>query len=120
MSEVNDRARWVLDEYNSTFDTNRPGLKDLYKLDSTLIFESSQAEGTEDIVEKLVGLPLSDRKIDTADMLPAGVDHVVAVMTGTVKIDDQRQPTSFAQTLILARGYDDDYYVVRDIFKLIH
>ncbi|KAK6336801.1 Nuclear transport factor 2 [Orbilia javanica] len=114
-------AEQFIPYYYSTFDTNRQGLSGLYRPTSLLTFESSQTQGANEIIEKLVGLPFQkvQHRVTTKDAQPISGGAIVVLVTGFLEVDDSPVPLNFAQTFILAPDAGS-YYVSHDIFKLIY
>lgn len=113
-------AQQFCDFYYQTFDADRSQLGNLYKQDSMLTFETSQLQGANDIVEKLVSLPFQKvaHRISTLDAQPASPNGDILVMvTGELQIDDEQNTQRYSQVFhLLPDG--QSYYVFNDIFRL--
>ncbi|CAO3678383.1 unnamed protein product [Umbelopsis ramanniana] len=109
--------------YYDTFDRNRADLASLYRDVSMLTFEGVQTQGTNSIVEKLVGLPFQKvaHRISTVDAQPSNPNNssIVVTVTGQLLIDDETNPQMFTQTFnLIADG--GSFWVYNDVFRLIY
>ncbi|CAH6723333.1 nuclear transport factor 2 [[Candida] jaroonii] len=106
--------------YYQTFDNDRNQLGNLYREQSMLTFETSQLQGTKDIVEKLASLPFQKvaHRISTLDAQPASPNGDILVMvTGELLIDDEKNPQRYSQVFhLIPEG--SSYFVFNDIFRL--
>lgn len=113
-------AQQFTEFYYNQFDNDRSQLANLYREGSMLTFETSQVQGSKDIVEKLVSLPFQRvaHRITTLDAQPASPNGDVLVMiTGDLIIDDEANPQRFSQVFhLMPEG--GSYYVFNDIFRL--
>lgn len=124
-------ARYPVHQYNTVatefckfyyekFDSDRSQLGNLYREQSMLTFETSQVQGTKDIVEKLAGLPFAKvaHRISTLDAQPASPQGDILVMvTGELMIDDEQNAQRYSQVFHLIPD-GNSYYVFNDIFRL--
>lgn len=118
--DFNTLAQQFTQFYYNQFDSDRSQLGNLYRDESMLTFETSQLQGTKNIVEKLVSLPFQKvgHRITTLDAQPASPNGDVLVMiTGDLLIDDEQNPQRFSQVFHLIPD-GNSYYVFNDIFRL--
>ncbi|TPX31356.1 hypothetical protein SmJEL517_g05288 [Synchytrium microbalum] len=120
MAQINDVAKQFVDYYYSTFDRNRAELAPLYKANSMLSFEGAQIQGSQAIVEKLVGLAFKRvaHKVISLDAQPsASPSSLLVAVTGQLLVDEEAHPMQFSQTFQLLMD-GGSYYVFNDIFRL--
>lgn len=85
-----------------------------------LTFETSQLQGSKDIVEKLAGLPFAkvSHRVSTLDAQPASPQGDILVMvTGELLIDEEQNAQRYSQVFHLIPD-GSSYYVFNDIFRL--
>ncbi|KAF5330592.1 hypothetical protein D9619_005598 [Psilocybe cf. subviscida] len=120
MADINVIAKQFTDFYYTTFASNRPGLKDLYRPQSVLTFEGAPIEGASNIAEKLGSLPFEkvQHKITTLDAQPSStVGSLIVSVTGLLLVDENENPLNFSQVFqLIPEG--TSYYVHNDIFRL--
>ncbi|SCU91456.1 LAMI_0E05974g1_1 [Lachancea mirantina] len=118
--DFNSLAQQFTEFYYNQFDTDRSLLGNLYRDQSMLTFETTQLQGSRDIVEKLVSLPFQKvaHRISTLDAQPASPSGDVLVMiTGDLLIDEEQNAQRFSQVFhLMPEG--NSYYVFNDIFRL--
>ena len=105
--------------FYNTFDTDRNGLGNLYCDASLLQFESSPVVmGKDEIVKKLVGLPMQTVKhvITTADGQPTVDGGIIVHVIGQLKTDED-PPHSFSEMFHLKLN-GDSFIVLNQIFRL--
>ncbi|EIW85474.1 nuclear transport factor 2 [Coniophora puteana RWD-64-598 SS2] len=108
--------------YYQTFDSSRAGLKDLYRPNSMLTWESKEIVGAESIVEHLQNLPFQSvvHKITTIDAQPSSEDgrNILVSITGQLVVDeDIEHPLPFSQVFQLVQQAGS-YFVFNDMFRL--
>ncbi|CAO3590568.1 unnamed protein product [Absidia cylindrospora] len=122
MSDFNDIAKSFVEFYYRTFDTDRNGLRPLYRDASMLTFEGQQFRGAGNITEKLLNLPFQKvmHRISTIDAQPSVFDgSILVIVSGQLLIDEEQNPQLFSQNfLLLPEG--GNYYVFNDMFRLIY
>lgn len=120
--EYENIAKQFVEFYYQTFDGNRQNLKNLYKADSMLTFESSSVQGDAAIVEKLVSLPFQKvlHEVGTLDAQPNVNGGAIVMVTGRLLVDEEQNPMNYTQTFQLMPDSSGSYYVINDIFKLVY
>ncbi|CAG8947870.1 unnamed protein product [Penicillium salamii] len=138
-------AQQFVEFYNQTFDTNRKGLRSLYRDYSMLTFETSSIQGAEGIVEKLSSLPFQkvEHTVSSLDAQPSSDGNIVILLAGTLWVcEDQEYSHVIGYRIVLfnhilyqidegqsAMNYtqlfdlipeNGSYYVLNDIFRLIY
>ncbi|ODQ63187.1 nuclear transport factor 2 [Nadsonia fulvescens var. elongata DSM 6958] len=107
--------------YYQQFDQDRSQLGNLYRDSSMLTFETTQVQGTKDIVEKLVSFPFQKvaHRISTLDAQPGSPNggDVIVMVTGDLLIDEEQNPQRYSQVFHLMPD-GASYYVFNDIFRL--
>ncbi|CAG8140695.1 unnamed protein product [Penicillium salamii] len=113
-------AQQFVQFYNQTFDTNRKGLRSLYRDHSMLTFETSSIQGAKGIVEKLSSLPFKkvEHKVSSLDAQPSDSGAIVILLTGTLLIDEE-SAMNYTQLFELFPE-NGSYFVLNDIFRLIY
>ncbi|EEH39665.2 hypothetical protein PAAG_01854 [Paracoccidioides lutzii Pb01] len=108
--------------YYNTFDTKRSALRDLYRPNSMLTFETASVQGTDAIIERLTGLPF--QKVthvqSTIDAQPTEEGGVVVLVTGALNVDEEPKPMNYTQVFHLRPNGTGSFYVFNDIFKLVY
>ncbi|KAI7833428.1 putative nuclear transport factor 2 [Kickxella alabastrina] len=120
MSNINDIAKQFTEYYYQAFDADRRNLAPLYRDMSMMTWESSQIQGAQAIVEKLVSLPFQkvQHKITTVDAqqsLP-GVNAILILVTGQLLVDEETNPQQFSQTFQLVEN--EGFFIYNDVFRL--
>ncbi|KAK0628929.1 hypothetical protein B0T17DRAFT_614780 [Bombardia bombarda] len=107
--------------YYTTFDADRANLAGLYRENSMLTFESSQAMGVKSISEKLVGLPFQKVKHEASavEAQPTPNDGILILVTGHLMVDEEQRPLGYSQAFQLYKDPAGQWFVYNDIFKLI-
>lgn len=84
MSDPDAVAKAFTDHYYSTFDTNRSNLASLYQDQSILTFEGQKFQGTQQITEKLGGLPFQScqHRVVSLDAQPSVGGGLLVFVTG--------------------------------------
>lgn len=85
-----------------------------------LTFETSQLQGTKNILEKLISLPFQkvSHKVSTLDAQPASPNGDILVMvTGELFVDEETNAQRYSQVFHLIPD-GESYYVLNDIFRL--
>ncbi|KAF7715668.1 Nuclear transport factor 2 [Penicillium ucsense] len=120
MADFNTIAQQFVEFYYNTFDSNRSGLASLYRPESMLTFETSSVMGTEQIVEKLNGLPFQKvrHQLATLDAQPSG-ENIIVLVTGALLVDDEQKPMNYTQLFTL-KPQDGTFFVLNDVFRLIY
>ncbi|GAB2280646.1 Nuclear transport factor 2A [Dionaea muscipula] len=92
-------AKAFVEHYYSTFDTNRPGLGNLYQDSSMLTFEGLKVQGAQNIVAKLTTLPFQQCKhsVTTVDCQPSGTGGMVVFVSGNLQISGEQHALKFSQ-----------------------
>ncbi|KAG9225925.1 hypothetical protein CCMSSC00406_0006453 [Pleurotus cornucopiae] len=121
MADINTIATQFTDFYYSTFDSDRSGLKALYRDTSMLSFEGAAFQGASAIVEKLTSLPFQtvQHKVTTRDAQPSStsIASLIVNVTGLLVVDGGENPMQFSQVFhLIPEG--GSYYVFNDIFRL--
>jgi len=121
MADIESVANEFVQFYYNTFDSDRSSLRNLYRDDSYLTFETNRVAGVNSIIETLAGLRFQkvQHKISTFDAQPTPDGHIVVLVTGFLLIDDAEHPQTFAQTFHLVPS-GGTYYVMNDLFRLIY
>lgn len=85
-----------------------------------LTFETSECQGAQSIIEKLVSLPFQrvEHKIATLNAQPASANgDVIVLVTGQLLLDEERNAQNYSQVFhLMPEG--NGYYVLNDIFRL--
>lgn len=113
-------AKQFTEFYYNQFDADRSQLGNLYRDQSMLTFETSQCQGTKDIVETLVSLPFQKvaHRITTLDAQPASPNgDVLVLVTGELLVDEEQNAQRYSQVFHLMPD-GSSYYVFNDIFRL--
>ncbi|XP_016449077.1 nuclear transport factor 2A-like [Nicotiana tabacum] len=119
--DPDDVATAFVKHYYSTFDSNRVGLSNLYQEGSMLTFEGEKHQGSQNIVNKLTGLPFQQCKhnISTVDSQPSGPGGAMLVfVSGNLQLPGEQHPLKFSQMFHLMPTPQGGYYVLNDIFRL--
>jgi hypothetical protein len=93
-------AKAFVEHYYTTFDTNRPGLANLYQEGSMLTFEGQKIQGSQNIVAKLTSLPFQQchHAITTVDCQPSGVNSGMLVfVSGNLQLAGEQHALKFSQ-----------------------
>ncbi|KAG5513294.1 hypothetical protein PMAC_001357 [Pneumocystis sp. 'macacae'] len=120
MTDINTLAAQFTDFYYKNFDTDRSQLAPLYRSHSMLTFESSQIQGVDKIIQKLMELPFSkvQHRISTLDVQPSlSGGSVIVMVTGDLLVDEEQNPQRYSQTFHLIPD-GNTFYVLNDIFRL--
>lgn len=90
MSDPEAVAKAFTDHYYSTFDNNRSGLAGLYQDQSILTFEGQKFQGTQQITEKLGGLPFQScqHRVVSLDAQPSVGGGILVFVTGQLLVRD--------------------------------
>ncbi|KAK6346755.1 Nuclear transport factor 2 [Orbilia brochopaga] len=120
MADYESVAKQFTDFYYQTFGQNRAGLAGLYRPDSLLTFETTQTPGGEAIIQKLVELPFQKMQhhVVTLNAQPSADGSIQVLVTGYIKLDEEPQPQTFAESFHL-KPDGGSYYIAHDIFRLI-
>ena len=104
--------------FYETFDSNRANLSPLYTNESTLTFEGQQFKGNEEVMKKIVNLPIKvvQHVITTCDCQPLANAIVIHVL-GQQKSDDD-MPLPFSETFVLAPTPEGSFFVMNEIYRL--
>ena len=86
MADPESVGKAFLQYYYQLFESNRPGLANLYQDASMLTFEGQKFQGPQAIIGKLGQLPFSQCKInaDTMDFQPSVSGGVMVFVTGKI------------------------------------
>jgi hypothetical protein len=86
MADPESVGKAFLQYYYQLFESNRPGLANLYQDASMLTFEGQKFQGPQAIVGKLSQLPFNQCKIsaDTMDFQPSVSGGVMVFVTGKI------------------------------------
>lgn len=119
MSDPDAVAKAFTDHYYSTFDTNRPNLASLYQDQSILTFEGQKFQGTQQITEKLGGLPFQScqHRVVSLDAQPSVGGGLLVFVTGQLITDGESKPLNFSQTFHLM-PVGGNFIVTNDMFRL--
>lgn len=85
-----------------------------------LTFETSECQGVQSIIEKLVSLPFQrvEHKIVTINSQPASPNgDIIVLVTGQLLLDEERNAQNYSQVFHLMPE-SGSYYVLNDIFRL--
>ncbi|CAH9115750.1 unnamed protein product [Cuscuta europaea] len=107
--------------YYNTFDSNRPGLANLYQDQSMLTFEGVKIQGVENIKQKLMNLPFAQclHHITTVDFQPSGAHGGFLVfVSGNLQLGGEQHPLKFSQMFHLMPTQTGSFYVHNDVFRL--
>ncbi|VEU23388.1 DEKNAAC104592 [Brettanomyces naardenensis] len=118
--DFNALAQQFCNFYYDQFDKDRSQLGNLYRDHSMMTFESTQLQGSRNIVEKLVSLPFRKvaHRISTLDAQPASENGDVLVMvTGELLVDEEQNAQRYSQCFHLIPE-SGSYFVLNDIFRL--
>eukprot|EP00995_Heteronema_vittatum_P009394 NODE_4718_length_557_cov_1639.039370_g2566_i1.p2 GENE.NODE_4718_length_557_cov_1639.039370_g2566_i1~~NODE_4718_length_557_cov_1639.039370_g2566_i1.p2 ORF type:complete len:135 (-),score=32.35 NODE_4718_length_557_cov_1639.039370_g2566_i1:125-529(-) len=105
--------------YYQTFDSNRDGLGALYRDQSLMTFEGSQAQGTAQIMTKLKSLSFQkvQHDVKTIDCQPSPSGGVIVLVSGMLKTDGD-EPQFFSQSFhLVAEG--TNFWLSNDVFRLV-
>jgi len=122
---INQIARSFVSHYYKTFDTNRPALKNLYREKSMMTYEKDAMQGGEKIMKYLLE-GVKYRKImhkpSTMDVQPSGANGLLIVVTGDVKVDEEKNALKFTETFHLVPTDEKltGFWIHNDVFKLIY
>ncbi|KAH7833496.1 hypothetical protein Vadar_006930 [Vaccinium darrowii] len=108
-----------LKHYYSTFDTNRPGMAQLYRENSMMTFEGQKFKGLQNIVNMFNSLPLPvcHHDISTVDCQPYGPPGgMLAFVTGTLNVPGQEHPLKYSEIFNLI-PIQDTFYVLNAILR---
>ncbi|KAL3526188.1 hypothetical protein ACH5RR_014560 [Cinchona calisaya] len=114
-------AKAFVEHYYSTFDTNRPGIANLYQDGSMLTFEGQKVQGSHNIVSKLTALPFHQCRhhISTVDCQPSGpAGGMLVFVSGTLQLVGESHSLKFSQMFHLMPTPQGSFYVLNDIFRL--
>ena len=112
--------------FYQTFDTDRKSLVNLFRPNSMLTFETEQFLGTENIINKFLGIGAErlSHAVMTADYQPCpdgtGTNRgIIVLVTGTLTMD-QEMPMKYSEVFNLQPAPDAEgsYYVFNELFKL--
>lgn len=117
MTDFETVGKQFVEHYYSTFDTGRANLGQLYAEGSMLTFENEQFLGSQNIMEKLNGLPSIKHAIITQDYQPTVNNGIIAFVTGQLAIDGSENGIPFSQIFHLQVGGQQGYYVHNDFFR---
>ncbi|EKM56002.1 uncharacterized protein PHACADRAFT_257005 [Phanerochaete carnosa HHB-10118-sp] len=121
MADINAVAKQFTSFYYSTFDSDRAGLRSLYRPQSMLTWEGTPILGDAAIAEKLVTLPFQtvQHKVTTLDAQPSSpsVASLIVSVTGLLIVDEGSNPLQFSQVFQLIPD-GSSYYIYNDIFRL--
>ncbi|KAL2233727.1 UNVERIFIED_CONTAM: Nuclear transport factor 2A [Sesamum indicum] len=97
-------AKAFVEHYYSTFDTNRPGLANLYQDSSMLSFEGLKIQGSQSISAKLTSLPFQQcqHAITTVDCQPSGpAGGMLVFVSGNLQLAGEQHPLKFSQASLV-------------------
>mmetsp|Transcript_18497 Transcript_18497/g.25720 ORF Transcript_18497/g.25720 Transcript_18497/m.25720 type:complete len:257 (-) Transcript_18497:34-804(-) len=125
-SEMEKIAKWFVNFYYQTFDTNRENLVTLYTENSMLTFEGQQIMGAQNIQNKLKSLPFRQvqHKIVTMDVQPSpsanGQQGIIVFICGDLTVDGGPNALKFSQVfqLLPSPQGGSNWFVQNDIFRL--
>ncbi|KAG1680142.1 hypothetical protein FOA52_000255 [Chlamydomonas sp. UWO 241] len=105
--------------YYAMFESNRPGLGNLYQEQSMLTFEGQKFMGTQAIVAKLTGLAFGPCKVTcgTQDFQPSIGGGILVFVTGGIQHDADAPPLKFSQVFHLM-PVAGSFVVTNDMFRL--
>ncbi|KAF9908799.1 Nuclear transport factor 2 [Linnemannia zychae] len=120
MADITTVAEQFVNFYYQQFDQDRNGLLPLYRPTSMLSFEGTQTLGANDIVEKLVSLPLGAlrHQVATKDAQPAE-NGILILVSGQLLAGDETNPQFFTQTFLL-KPDGGSFYIQNDVFRLVY
>ncbi|CAH2049331.1 unnamed protein product [Thlaspi arvense] len=98
--DPNALAKAFVEHYYTTFDTNRPGLANLYQDGSMLTFEGQQFQGAQNIAAKLASLPFQQcqHSITTVDCQPSGpAGGMLVFVSGNLQLAGEQHALKFSQ-----------------------
>merc|ERR1712198_607910 len=103
-----------LEHYYKTFQQDRSQLRQLYGADSILSWQDVRSEpicGTDNIMNKLIGLPFKTVEHTSAHPFsqPMADGGILIAVSGDLKIDGDN-PLKFSQTFIL-RNVSNTWYI---------
>lgn len=114
-------GRAFVQHYYRLFDTERASLTGLYQPSSILTFEGHRFLGTEEISNKLIGLPFEacQHAITTIDCQPSSINGgVIVFVSGRLQLAGEEHQLKFSQMFHLAPTAEGSFYVQNDIFRL--
>ena len=82
-----------------------------------LSFEGEQFLGQQPIYNKLTSFNKITHKIGSIDSQPSVNEGILAIVSGTLQIDDG-QDMMFTEVFHLQKGGQQGYYIFNDIFRL--
>lgn len=122
MSNPEEIAKAFANHYYNIFDTDRKNLASLYQDHSMLTFENDKIQGKNNIVNKLLNLPMQQIKhaITTIDAQPTAGGGILVFVCGNLAIDNSNQPLKFSQvfSLMPIQGQQGGFFVLNDLFRL--
>ncbi|XP_071957794.1 nuclear transport factor 2-like [Antedon mediterranea] len=100
------------------FQSNREQLAPLFEETSTMTFEGACFKGREQIMAKLMSLPMNMQRIlSTADCQALDNTFFIVFIVGQVKSDDDH-PHGFAETFLL-KNVNGQISIMNSFFRLI-
>eukprot|EP00026_Physarum_polycephalum_P020485 Phypoly_transcript_23086.p1 GENE.Phypoly_transcript_23086~~Phypoly_transcript_23086.p1 ORF type:complete len:129 (+),score=27.61 Phypoly_transcript_23086:69-455(+) len=120
-------ANSFVQHYYNAFDggiQTRQGLAQLYRPESMLTWESTQVQGSANIIAQLTKQEIANvrHNVTSTDAQPTPNNGVLVLVTGNLAIDNQfDKPMLFSQTFHLQPipGQAGGFFVFNDIFRLV-
>lgn len=108
-----------IDYYYKLFESNRPGLANLYQDPSMLTFEGQKFQGAQAIVAKLTALPFNQCKVNatSTDYQPSVSNGIMVFVTGQILAEGESNPLKFSQVFHLM-PFQSSFIVTNDMFRL--
>lgn len=106
MADPESVGKAFLQYYYQLFESNRPGLANLYQDASMLTFEGQKFQGPQAIIGKLGQLPFSQCKInaDTMDFQPSVSGGVMVFVTGKIIVSGDTDAAAGQQQVSCVAG----------------
>ncbi|KAI9164400.1 Nuclear transport factor 2 [Blastocladiella emersonii ATCC 22665] len=114
-------AKQFVDYYYQIFDTNRAGLRQLYREHSMMSFEGTDLQGVNAIMNKLENLPFSQiqHRVLSVDAQPSNptAGSLLIIVTGQLLTNGESQPLFYCQTFQLIPE-NNSFWIYNDVFRL--
>ncbi|KAF8071157.1 NTF2A [Scenedesmus sp. PABB004] len=119
MADPEAVGKAFLQYYYQLFESNRPGLSNLYQDGSMLTFEGQKFQGTQAIVGKLTQLPFNQCKVScvSMDFQPSVSGGIMVFVTGSIVTEGESNALKFSQVFHLV-PVGSSFVVSNDMFRL--
>mmetsp|Transcript_66495 Transcript_66495/g.105691 ORF Transcript_66495/g.105691 Transcript_66495/m.105691 type:complete len:132 (+) Transcript_66495:91-486(+) len=102
--DINQIGKSFVEHYYNLFDNNRAQLANLFQGQSMLSFENEGFQGQQKIMEKLcngVKFKTIQHQPKTLDCQPSGQGGLLVMVTGQLKVDNEKNPLLFSEVFHL-------------------